>query len=263
MKEARHPLIDPRIEPTPESFHISLDNTLRALPRQARRPLRIPIGRIVLAMLVVLLMLCVPASGSQPFGVGWFLQNRRAAPTNVTSADQWSVQSISYDGLLLSAELNDAVWDRDMLTLSVSYSLGGTSPDTLTINRDQLGMDGIRHDHIWTKQGIIPVGEWSNGQRVITYRLDGWMIGGFSTRGSEDWLPDGLGETLLSELDLSCFNPERYALLLDEEGLIVLTQTVYVNDYASEELLETGTLTARLSAPSIGEWRLAYENIMP
>ena len=262
MKETRHPLIEPRIESIPESFHASLENTLRMLPRRARRPSRIPIGRIALAMLLVMFMLCVPASGSQPLGVSWFWQNRRAEPATAAPVDQWSVKTISYDGLLLSAELNDAVWDRNLLTLSISYSLAGTEQDVLTVSRDQLGVDGIRHDHVWTRDGILPVAEWANGRPVYTYALSGWTAGAYALRDRSDWLSDGLGETLLNEMDFSYFNPERYASLLDSDGLLTLTQAVNVHDYASGKLLETGTLTVRLSAPSIGEWRLAYENIM-
>ena len=263
MKEARQPLIEPRIESTPESFHATLESTLCALPRQVRRPSRIPISRIVFATVLMLSMLCVPAFGSQPLGVNWFWQNRRADPSAATYIDQWSVRDISYDGLLLSAELNDAIWNRDLLMLSVCYSLAGTAQGALTISRDQLGVDGIRHDHIWTKNGVFPVAEWANGQSVYAYALSGWRAGVYALRDSSDWLPDGLGETLLSEMDFSFFTPERYASLLDSDGLLTLTQSISVRDYASDELLETGMLTVRLSAPSIGEWRLAYESIMP
>ena len=262
MKASSGKLIENRIEPTPTSFHTATEASLAALPDKRRRR-AFPILRVALAALVLLALLCVPASGAQPLGVNWFLQNRRVESVEPATTDLWSVSSIAYDGLFLAAELNDAVWDRNLLSLSISYSLGGTSPDALSINRDQLGMDGTRHDHIWTKDGIFPVDQWRNGQRVIVYSLDGWKAGSFSTRGSYDWLPDGLGETLLSELDLSYFNPERYASLLDDEGLLTLTQVVHISDYDSNELLETGVLTVQLSAPSVGEWRFAYESIMP
>ena len=123
--------------------------------------------------------------------------------------------------------------------------------------------DGIRRDHIWTDGGVLPVEAWADGSAVYTYALDGWRAGAYALRGTADFLPDGLGSTLLSEIDFAYFTPERYAALLDGDGLLTLTQSVDVRDYATGDLLETATLTARLSAPSVGEWRAAYETVMP
>lgn len=224
--------------------------------------MRPPVGRIALVTALVLILLCSGALGVRSFDVNWFLQNRNEKPTAVDLSRTWSVSEISYSGLLLVAELNDVVWDKDMMSLSLSFSIAGASDDVLTVHSMNIGMDGVRHDHIWTRDGIFPVDEWAGGKRVYTYFIDCWRVQDHLLSGTGDCLIDGKGETFLAEFDFYAWaKPETYADLLDEDGLMTLRAELLVRDYATGETLEQGTLTVRVSAPSPGEWRAAYNQI--
>lgn len=252
--------ISDAIEPTPAAFHDALERTLMRLPEKQRVRAHLPIGRIVLVTVLTLILLCSGALGTRSFDVNWFLQNRKAEPTEVDLSKTWSVSEILYGGLFLTAELNDVVWDKDMMSLSLSFSMAGASDDVLTVYNMNIGVDGVRHDHIWTKDGIIPVDEWADGRTVYTYAEDVWRVQGYPLTGTSDSLIDGKGETFLAEFDFSWVNPDRYADLLDADGLMTLSTEIFVKDYATGETIEQAMLTVRISAPSMGEWRKAYDD---
>lgn len=247
------------MESTPPSFHQALEQTLKHLPERRTENIRFPIGRLVWVTALIIVLLGSAAIGARSFNVQWFLQNRRAEPTDVGSDKQWSVLSVSYSSLFLSAELNDAAWDKDTLTLALTFSTAGILDDVLAVYNMNVGMDGIRHDHIWTKDGILPVDEWAGGKPVYLYHEDVWRVQGYSLTGAADCVIDGKGETFLEEFDFSWVNPDRYAALLDEDGLMTLSTEMVVQDYATGETLEQFPLTIRISAPSLGEWRKAYD----
>ena len=106
---------------------------------------------------------------------------------------------------------------------------------------------------------ILPVAEWAKGRPVHLYTLDGWQTGGLFLSGSEDFLADGLGESFFAKLQLACLTPQRFEALLDGDGMLSLSCGVTVRDFDSHEILETATLTLRVSAPTAEAWRELYE----
>jgi len=214
--------------------------------------------KILLFSLLILLLSMAVALGTGLLDVPWFLTNRRANPAQI-STDHRSDCRISYDGLYVNAEITDAIWDLDTLTLHFTYSLTGTKDDILTIHSGNIGVDGMRHDHIWINEQILPVNDWAEGAPVYTYILDGWRLNGKQLCGSEDSLPDGKGEALLASVRFDTVNPSVYQQLLTENGTIMLESQISVCDYATGNVIEQGLLTVWVSAPSEEEWRKAYE----
>lgn len=230
------------------------EDALKMRMYRARRRLR-----VALISLLLLLLLSAAAVGSGILDVNWFLQNRRASEPDLYETDSRSVFDISYSGRFLAVECGDAIVDQQTLRLFFTYAIGGTDEDALTVHSGSLGVDGVRHDHIWIDDEILPVEEWARGRTVYTYALDGWTIGGIYPNGAEDFLMDGKGDSFFAELHLDRITPEVYETLPDERGMLMLTNAVSVRDYATDEILETGTLTLRVQAPSAQEWRDAYE----
>lgn len=179
----------------------------------------------------------------------------------ITDTDSWSVRAISYDGLYLNAEITDSVWDKQLLCLYLTYSLSGTNEDALTVYTLNVGADGVRFDHVWWKGEILPVEEWAGGKNVYLYDFESWHTGKHCFLGSHDSTMDGKGESSFDEIDLSALTPDEYASLLGSDGTLELACDVFVRSYATGELLEQGTLTARVSAPSVAEWRNAYDQV--
>lgn len=232
------------------------EDALKMRMYRARRRLRVAL----ISILLLLFLLAAAAIGTGYLDVNWFLQNRRASQPELYAADSQSASTISYDGLLLSTEVTDAIWDKETLSLLVTYSLAGTDAQALTVHSGNLGVDGVRHDHIWVDGDILPVEEWAQGKPVYTYTLtDGWHNGTFYPKGSEDYLVDGRGETFFSELYLDLLKPELYEQLLGEDDTFTLSNQVLIRSYGTGEILEEGTLTLCIAAPSTEEWRNAYE----
>lgn len=217
--------------------------------------------RLILVSLLLLLLLAATAIGTGKLDVHWFLKNRRADPMEIVDADQWSVREISYDGLYLEAEITDSVWDKQLLCLYLTYSLGGTSEDALTVYTLNVGADGERFDYVWWKGEILPVEEWAGGKDVYLYDFESWHTGKRYFLGSHDSTTDGKGESSFDEIDLSALTPDEYASLLGPDGTLELACDVFVRSYATGELLEQGTLSVRVSAPSVAEWRNAYDQV--
>lgn len=215
--------------------------------------------RILLILLVLLLLLAAAAIGTGVWDVSWFLRNRQASPSRSVYTDLGSAHFISYSGRYLAAELNDVKWDLERLELLATYSLAGTDEQALTVHSGCIGVDGERQDHIWLDGEILPVVDWTQGKPVHVFALEGWRIGCKYLSGSEDFLPDGLGESFFARLHLDILPPELYAPLLDEDGMLTLQCSVTVRDFFSKETLETGLLTLRVAAPDAEEWRNLYE----
>ena len=220
---------------------------------RARKRLRI----ILLSLLILLLSMAV-AVGTGLLNVPWFLTNRRANPVQI-STDYRSDCQISYGGLYVNAEITDAVWDLDTLTLHFTYSLTGTRDDILTIHSGNIGVDGMRHDHIWINEQVLPIKDWAEGTPVYTYMLDGWRLNGKQLCGSEDSLPDGKGEAFLASLRFDSVDADEYQQLLTENGIITLESLLSIQDYATGSAVEQAALTVYVSAPNLEDWRNAYE----
>lgn len=215
--------------------------------------------RILLISLLLLLLLAAAAIGTGVWDVSWFLRNRQASSSRSICTDFGSVCSVSYSGRYLVVELNDVKWDLERLELLMTYSFAGTDEQALTVHSGCIGVDGERQDHIWLDGEILPVVDWAQGRPVHVFALDGWRIGSKYLSGSEDFLPDGLGESFFARLHLDVLSPELYASLLDENGMLTLQCSVTVRDFFSKETLETGLLTLRVAAPDAEEWRNLYE----
>lgn len=215
--------------------------------------------RILLISLLLLLLLGAAAIGTGVWDVRWFLSSRRASLTESVYTDFGSANRISYSGLYLAAELNDVKWDAEHLELLMTYSITGSDERALTVHSGCIGVDGERQDHIWVDGEILPVVDWAQGRPVHVFTLDGWRIGGMYLSGSEDFLPDGLGESFFARLHLDILSPELYASLLDEDGMLTLQCDVAVRDFASGETLENELMTLRVAAPDAEEWRNLYE----
>lgn len=213
--------------------------------------------RLLLISLLLLLLLAAAAIGTDLISVNWFLKNRTASSPPLFDADQRSVCKISYDGRFLTAEVSDAVWDEQTLSLLFTCSLTGTQP--LTVHAGNIGVDGERFDCIWVDGEILPVVEWAQGQPVYVYSLDGWQLDSFYPTGSEDFLPDGLGESFFARLCLDRLTPEHYVTLLDEDGTLTLTCGVTIREFSTNELLETGLLSLRVAAPDADTWRECHD----
>lgn len=236
-----------------EKLHTSEDAVKMRLHRARQRL------RILLVSLLLLLLLATAAVGTGVWDVDWFLRNRRASPAQTNDTDLESAREISYSGRFLTAEVSDVRWELSSLELLFTYSIAGTDDETLAVHSGCLGVDGMRFDHIWTGDAILPVETWAKGKAVRVYTLDGWRIGGMTLNGSEDFLPDGLGESFFAHLYLDRLTPELYAQLLNEDGLLKLECGVTVRDFGSSETLETGLLTLRVAAPTAEEWRSLHE----
>lgn len=215
--------------------------------------------RIILISLLLLVLLASAAIGTGMIDVSWFLKNRRAEPVAMHNPIVPEAVEISYSGDMLEAEISDAVWNRDELSITFVYSMAGKDSDVLVVHSGNIGVDGIRQDHIWTQEGIVPVLEWADGKRVFTFSVDGWRLNGLYLTGTGDYLPDGLGETFMAELRLDWITPDRYESLLDANGMLSFEADVTLEDYESGEILEEQKVVIRIGAPTPQEWRNAYE----
>lgn len=205
--------------------------------------------RIILISLLILLLGMAVAVGTGLLDVQWFFTNRRASSPQINT-DRKSDISISYDGRYLTAEAIDAVWDTDSLTLHFTYSLTGLAGDAVTVHNGNIGVDGERMDHIWIDDRILPVEQWANGRTVYTYYLDGWKLNGQFLAGSEDFLPDGKGESFIASLRFDKLKPkhmEALRTLNDDE--MTLESDIFIQNYADDEILEHGVLRARIFIP--------------
>ena len=230
------------------------EDVLKMRLSRARRRLR-----MILISLLLLILLAAAAVGTGMIDVSWFLKNRRAEPAVIEHPVTPETMDIEYPGELLEVSLSDAVWNRDTLSLTFVYSIAGTDGHALTVHSGNIGVDGIRFDHIWTDEGIMPVMDWAKGKPVHTFSVDGWRLGGMYLTGEGDYLPDGLGETFMAVLDLDWLRPDRYESLLDTDGRLSLEADVTLKDYPSGIVLEEQKIIVRIDAPTPQEWRDMYE----
>ena len=215
--------------------------------------------KAVLITLLLMVLLAAVAVGIGLIDVSWFLQNRRSEPTYIEKSVKAVIKEFSYTGDKLILEINDAIWNSDELSLSFVYSITGAEEDSLIVHSGNIGVDGIHHDHIWIGDQIIPITQWAKGKDVKVFFVENWKLGSMYMTSSEDFLPDGKGETFFTEIHLDRINPERYEKHLSEDGFLEFTSTLTLSDHSSGALLETGTITLLIDAPSIKEWRNLYE----
>lgn len=215
--------------------------------------------KVVLITLLLMLLLAAAAVGIGLIDVNWFLQNRRSEPTVIEKPVEAVIKKSSYTGDALLLEVSNAVWNYNGLSLSFVYSITSTEGDNLIVHRGNIGVDGIHHDHIWTDDQIVPITQWANEKDVKVFSVNGWKLGDMFMAGSEDYLPDGKGDTFFTEIHLDSIKPERYEKILDENGFLEFTSMLTLADHSSGTLLESGTITLLIEAPSVEEWRNLYE----
>lgn len=215
--------------------------------------------RLLLISLLLFVLLASVAVGTGMIDVGWFMQNRRAEPSMIEHPIEPETVDVEYLGEMLDVSVNDVVWNTDTLSLAFVYSIAGTDKQGLTVHSGNIGVDGLRVDHIWTDEGVVPVEAWAKGKPVYVFTIDGWRLGGVNLTGGGDWLPDGLGETFMAELYLDWIRPERYERLLDANGMLAFEADLMLADYRSGEILEKQSVIIRVGAPTMQEWREMYE----
>lgn len=118
------------------------------------------------------------AIGAGMWDIDWFLKNRRASSIRMNVADFKSVYWISYSGRYLEAEVSDVRWASQSLDLLATYSLTGTDAEALTVHSGCLGVDGVRHDHIWIGDEILPIESWAQGKQAYTAVYFDLMVDG-------------------------------------------------------------------------------------
>lgn len=215
--------------------------------------------RVILITLLLLVLLTCAAIGTGMIDVNWFLQNRRAEPGAIHHSFVPEMMEISYSGDMLAVEISDAVWNRDDLSVTFVYSIAGKDEGALIVHGGNIGVDGVRHHHIWTNDGIVPVEQWADGKPVQVFRIDGWRLGGAYLTEKEDFLPDGRGETFMAEIYLEGIRPERYESLLDEDNMLTFEADLMLKEYAGGAVLEEGKIVLRIDAPAVQVWREMYE----
>lgn len=218
--------------------------------------------KVVLITLPLMLLLTAVAVGAGLINVNWFLQNRRIEPVSIGTSVPSNTKELTYTGEDLILEVNDAVWDPDELSLSFVYSVIGKDEESLFVHSNNIGVDGERFDHIWMDHQILPIEEWAGGKNVKVFSIDVWKIGDKHLRAAEDYLPEGNGEIFHTKVFLDDVDPEQYKVLLDENGCLKIITTLTLEDYSSGTVLESGTATLLVEAPSVEEWRNLYEAYM-
>ena len=221
---------------------------------RARRHLK-----VILISLLLLILLACAAAGTDVFDVDWFLQNRRAEPAEIEHASVPESVKISYSGDMLNVEISDAVWNLDDLSVMFVYSIAGKGEDALIVHSGNIGVDGVRHDRIWTNDGIVPVEQWADGKPVWVFSLDGWNLGGVHLTGGEDFLADGRGETFIAKLHLDWISPGQYEKLLDETNRLSFEADLMLKEYAGGAMLEEESIVVCIDAPTVQTWREMYE----
>lgn len=185
------PLRDP-FEPTPAVFHERVERRLAELhcaAKPARRPRR---WGVVLA--VFLALACGTALATGRLGVYDFLTERvyMGKPVQASAIVQPTAQHC--DSRLIDAVVQDAYWDGETLSLTVSLQPRG---DYALYTETDRGCDGEHFDLIWWKGEILNYETWRAGREAIMLRLPELMIDGEQVACSWDWVQDGQGEVML------------------------------------------------------------------
>lgn len=213
--------------------------------------------KIALITLLLLFLLAAIAVGSGLIDVHWFWQNRRAEPVAQSAVSV--LRSWSYSGETLAFEVRDAVFHAQDLSLSFVYAIAGKDTENLFLYAGNLGVDGVRFDHVWAGDEVLPLEQWAGGKNVLSFSVRDWTLGGRHLICTQDDLPEGTGQTFYAQLSLNSLPPALYESLLEEGNTLELTTTLTVTDPSSNAVLETGTASLWVDAPSLEEWRKLYE----
>lgn len=179
-------------EQTPAAFHERIEDKLAEL-RRAGAPARRP-RRWGVALAVCLVLLCGTSLAAGRLGVYDFLTQRvyMGKPVNASAIAQPTAQHC--DSALIDAVVQDAYWDGETLSLTVSLQPMG---DYALYTETDRGCDGEHFDLIWWKGEILDYQTWRAGREAIMLRLPELTIDGEQVACSWDWVQDGQGEVML------------------------------------------------------------------
>lgn len=189
-------------EPTPEGFHIRVENTLHSLRGRERTAApRVPVRRaMVLALL--LLMLAGAAYAGSRLGVLDFLTTRR---WNGPSADEirpgvTQAFRAESESDVLDLDARDLYQDEEKLSLCLHVSLKDSDHFRLLYEND-IGTDGEHFDRIWWNGKQFSFAEWlPTGKQMLLLSFRRATVGGVAVPVSIDWLPEEQGENFLLEI---------------------------------------------------------------
>ena len=186
-------LNDP-FEPTPEVFHLRVEQTLGEL-RRSTSPKRYA-RRLALASVAAAALLLGTAFALENLGMLHFFTQRYEQPIDAQTIVQPTSQSC--DSKLLDATLRDAYWDGK--TLSISLNVSPKDANTAFYTETDVGADGESFDKIWWKGEILSFDAWRDGHKTIELQLPNVAADVPCRLQSWDWVQDEQGETLLIEL---------------------------------------------------------------
>lgn len=184
-------LKDP-FEPTPEGFHLRVEQRLHELRHSAPRPRRA--SRRVAALAACAALLWGAAMALERVGVLHFLNTRVWNGQKASEEDVVQPTAQSCDSRLLQVELRDAYWDGERLSLAVHVRSRG---EYAFYMETDVGTDGESFDKIWWKGEILPLEQWLAGRQAIMLELPGMLLNGRPVASSWDWVQEQEGETLL------------------------------------------------------------------
>jgi hypothetical protein len=185
------PLRDP-FELTPDGFHCRVEQRLGELRLITRSPHRV--RRRMAALIACAALLCGAALALERVGVLHFLNTRIWLGREAIQSNVAQPTSQSCDSELLDAELRDAYWDGERLSICLHVRPKG---DYAFYMETDVGQDGESFDRIWWKGEILPLKEWLAGRQAIRLGLPGLLVDGEPVSCSWDWVQEEQGETLL------------------------------------------------------------------
>ena len=139
------------VEPTPAEVHEAFLQTLEALPEQKQQAtIRLPLRVAVLVLILIALSLAGLAIDR--WTVQWFNNERNASPVPAQQLEEGAVEPalIEHDLQRIVVEMTSAVWMDDMLLVTLEFTSKQTG--TMPLPREAMGVDGLRHDHVWWGQ---------------------------------------------------------------------------------------------------------------
>lgn len=179
-------------EPTPVGFHNRMEQKLNELQRE-KAPARS--YRWVAVLAVCMVLLCGTALALNHFGVLYFLTDRVYMPDPVDESAVAAPISQSCDSERFTVKLQDAYWDGEELSLTVSVQPKG---DWAFHMETEVGADGESFDRIWVGvAGGQPFEEWKNGREGLLLKLPELKLGDEAINWSWDWVLDGNGRTIM------------------------------------------------------------------
>lgn len=150
-------------EPTPDEVHQDFARTLAWLPERKERPAaRLPLRVAVVVLALIALTLTGLAIGQ--WTVQWFYTERYEAPVSVQQLEEGAVEPtlVSDDLQGIYVETTSAVWMDGMLSVTLEFT--GKLPGVMPLPREAMGVDGLRHDHVWwgeDRPEILPLADFA------------------------------------------------------------------------------------------------------